>query len=300
MATPSAKLPSGGILRRLVRAELIDEEKAISVNEAAQKEKVSVVRHLTEKKIVEPRDIATTSMHEFGIPILDLSTVDPESLATSAVESKLIEKHHALPLQKRGNRLFIALSDPSNLGALDEFKFATGLVTEPVLVEEDKLAKAIEQILNQAEMGDMTEDLDEDLENLDVSSDDEDESGEDVSRADADDTPVVRYVNKLLVDAINKGASDIHVEPYACSVQGRWRSAGSCQTSAGNVASLDRTHESHVTNGYLRATSPPGRTHQDEAVAQSRHRFSRQYLPHPVWRKGRPAYTRPEQRADGD
>jgi type IV pilus assembly protein PilB len=232
MATPSAKLPSGGILRRLVRAGLIDEEKALSANEQAQKDKTSIVRHLTEKKIVEARDIAVTSMHEFGIPILDLATVDPESIATSAVESKLIEKHHALPLQKRGNRLFLALSDPSNLGALDEFKFATGLVTEPVLVEEDKLSRAIEQTLNQAEMGDMTEDLDEDLENLDVSSEDEDEKGDDVSRADADDTPVVRYVNKLLVDAINKGASDIHVEPYEKFMRVRYRIDGVLQEVA--------------------------------------------------------------------
>lgn len=232
MSTPSAKLPSGGILRRLVKDGLIDEGAAVSANSEAQKEKISVVRHLAGKSLVKPRDIAITAMHEFGIPILDLESVDLEMLSTSAVDTKLIEKHHALPLQKRGNRLFIAVSDPSNLGALDEFKFATGLVTEPIVVEEDKLARKIEQVINEAEVGDMAEDLDEDLENLDVSSEEEEDKGNEVSRADVDDTPVVRYVNKLLVDAINKGASDIHVEPYEKFMRVRYRIDGVLQEVA--------------------------------------------------------------------
>lgn len=232
MSTPSAKLPSGGILRRLVQDGLIDEGAAVSANSEAQKEKISVVRHLAGKSLVKPRDIAITAMHEFGIPILDLESVDLEMLSTSAVDTKLIEKHHALPLQKRGNRLFIAVSDPSNLGALDEFKFATGLVTEPIVVEEDKLARKIEQVINEAEVGDMAEDLDEDLENLDVSSEEDEDKGDEVSRADVDDTPVVRYVNKLLVDAINKGASDIHVEPYEKFMRVRYRIDGVLQEVA--------------------------------------------------------------------
>lgn len=232
MATLSAKLPSGGILRRLVRDGFLDEEKAVTANTEAQKEKISVVRQLAANNIVKSRDIAVTAMHEFGIPLLDLDAVDPEALPTSVVDSRLVEKHHALPLQKRGNRLFIALSDPSNLGALDEFKFATGMVTEPVIVEENKLARRIEQLLAQAEMGNMAEELDEDLEKLDIGSEDEEEKRGDVSRADVDDTPVVRYVNKLLIDAINKGASDIHVEPYEKFMRVRYRIDGVLQEVA--------------------------------------------------------------------
>ncbi|MEX1081320.1 MAG: type IV-A pilus assembly ATPase PilB, partial [Halofilum sp. (in: g-proteobacteria)] len=122
-----------------------------------------------------------------------------------------------------GQRLFVAVSDPTNLVALDEFKFATGLSTEPVLVEEHKLAKHIDRLLSQAEMSNIDEGLDEGLDALDVGDSD---GSEDSAQSDVDDTPVVRYVNKLLLDAINRGASDIHLEPYEHFVRVRYRIDG--------------------------------------------------------------------------
>ncbi|WP_070987641.1 type IV-A pilus assembly ATPase PilB [Halofilum ochraceum] len=226
MATPNPKLALGGIVRRLVHDGILSDEDARAATEGAQKEKQAVVRYLVGNKQATGRQVATAAMQEFGLPLVDLDTLDPEVQPVSLVEHKLIEKHRAVPLHKRGNRLYLGIADPTNMVALDEFKFATGLTTEPVLVEDDKLTRRIDQILSAQEMGSGVEDLDEDLENLDVGGDDEDADAGDVSRADADDTPVVRYVNKVLLDAINRGASDIHIEPYEKYMRVRYRIDG--------------------------------------------------------------------------
>jgi type IV pilus assembly protein PilB len=231
MATSSSNLALGGIAWRLAKDGLLDESKAAEAAQKAQKTKQSVVRYLVEQQLVSGHDAAVAAYREFGLAILDLDAVEMEMAATNAVESSLVEKHHALPLYKRGKRLFVGLSDPTNMNALDEFKFATGLTTEPVIVEEDKLNRHIDRILNSTDMGDMTEDLDEDLENLETSSGDESDSDE-VEASAADETPVVRYVNKLLLDAINKGASDIHLEPYEKFVRVRYRLDGVLQEIA--------------------------------------------------------------------
>jgi len=225
MATSSSKLALGGIARRLAKDGLLDENTAADAAQKAQKDKQSVVRYLVEQQLVSGDAAAVAASQEFGLPIVDIDAIDTEVAATNAVESTLIEKHHAVPLYKRGKRLFVGLSDPTNMNALDEFKFATGMTTEPIVVEEDKLHRHIDRILSAAGMGDMTEELDEDLENLETSSGEEADQGE-VDPNAADDTPVVRYVNKLLLDAINKGASDIHLEPYEKFVRVRYRLDG--------------------------------------------------------------------------
>jgi type IV pilus assembly protein PilB len=226
MATPNPKLALGGIARRLVHDGVLDDEAARAATEGAQKEKQSIVRYLVASNHATGRQVAAAAMQEFGLPLVDLDTLDPEVQPINLVDTKLIEKHRAVPLHKRGNRVYLAIADPTNMVALDEFKFATGLTTEPVLVEDDKLSRRIDLILSAQEMGSGVDDLDEDLENLDVGGDDEEAEGGDVSRADADDTPVVRYVNKVLLDAINRGASDIHIEPYEKYMRVRYRIDG--------------------------------------------------------------------------
>ncbi len=141
------------------------------------------------------------------------------------VSEKLIRKHHALPLFKRGNRLFIGVSDPTNLRALDEIKFHTALIAEPILVEEDKLARAIETSLD-AQDTSMSDLMDSDLDNLDISTGEGEEHDAGVTEADVEDAPVVRFVNKVLLDAIKKGASDIHFEPYEKYYRVRFRQDG--------------------------------------------------------------------------
>jgi len=204
---------------------LLDEQEAIKIHETALKKRTHFVSYLVENKILNGRDIAWSGAQEFGVPLFDLATMDMESAPISLVSEKLIHQHNALPLFKRGNRLFIAVSDPTNLSAIDEFKFHTGINTEAVLVEEGQLQKVIDTALDAMDTT-MSELMDADLDNLDISSGEDDNKDGDVSETDIDDTPVVRFVNKVLLDAINKGASDIHLEPYEKEFRVRFRSDG--------------------------------------------------------------------------
>jgi len=153
--------------------------------------------------------------------------VQPDLDAVKLVSDKLLQKHRVMPLMRRGKRLFVAVSDPTNMHALDEIKFQTGLSIEAVVVEEDKLlrigTKAIEQVDTQ--MANLAED-DLDLENLDITGGDEELEGEAVGRDEVEDAPIVRFVNKVLLDAIKKGASDIHFEPYEKTYRIRLRLDG--------------------------------------------------------------------------
>jgi type IV pilus assembly protein PilB len=214
-----------GLAQRLVSHGLVSEEDALQAQEEANKNKQSLVSLIVSKKLAPSKDIALIASNEFGIPIIDLAALDPEALPKGLVNESLIQNHSAVPLLKRGNRLFIAISDPMNLGALDEFKFSTGTPTEAVLVEDDKLKKFIEKVIAGADESFEDLDLDEDLDNLELTGEEEDK-GSDVSESDIDDTPVVRFVNKVLLDAINRKASDIHLEPYEKKFRVRYRIDG--------------------------------------------------------------------------
>ncbi|MCP5313071.1 MAG: type IV-A pilus assembly ATPase PilB [Chromatiaceae bacterium] len=224
MATTSPITRLGGLARRLVQDGLLTEEQAGAATETASSASLPLVSVLVRDGLVTSRDVALAASLEYGVPLFDLDAIDPSAMPTNLVEEKLIRKHHALPLIKRGNRLFLGVSDPTNHHGLDEIKFHTGLATDAVLVEEDKLASAIDRSLD-AQNTAISEALDEDLENLDISAGDED-SDENDSNLDIDDAPVVRYVNKILLDAINSGASDIHFEPYEKLYRIRFRQDG--------------------------------------------------------------------------
>ncbi len=203
----------GGLLNKLVIDGLLPEEAAIDIQKASRKDNKAITQLLVESKKISATKIAAIGATEFGLPLLDLNAFDLEQIPHDLVDEKLIKKHHALPLYKRGNRLYIAISDPTNLSAIDEIKFHTGINTEAILVEVDKLESLIEKQLNAAEDDSMSEMLDEDLDDLDYEDTEADNKNADAD-ADIDDTPVVRFVNKVLLDAIKKGASDIHFEPY--------------------------------------------------------------------------------------
>jgi type IV pilus assembly protein PilB len=166
------------------------------------------------RKLANARDIAHIASQEFGVPLVDIDAIDPDPEVARLVDEKLVTKHHALPIFRRGNRLYLAVSDPTNVQALDEIKFHVGMGTEGILVEEDKLARAIEKAMeaNDTSLQDLTAGDDfGDLDGLEVS---DDHREEELSSADIDDAPVVKFVNKIMLDAIRKGASDIHFEPY--------------------------------------------------------------------------------------
>lgn len=230
MATTNPTIQLGGLPRRLVVDGFIDEDTALKVTEDAQKAKVPFVTQLVTSKTLDATTIANAASQEFGVPVMDISVLDIENAPVQLVDEKLINQHHALPIFKRGKRLYVAVSDPTNLQALDEIKFNTGLNTDLVLVEEDKLSKTIESAMSaQDSLEDM--DLDEDLDNLDVIDGEPGDDDGDVGSAE-DDAPVVRFVNKVLMDAINKGASDLHFEPYEKSYRVRFRMDGMLQEVA--------------------------------------------------------------------
>ncbi len=222
MATNLTPMKPSGLAWRLVRDRLLTEDQAATANTEALRHRQPFVQYLVEQKILDSRRIAIAASHEFGVPLLDLGAVDLADLPLSLVDEKLIRKHRALPLHRRGNRLFLALSDPTNDQALEEIRFNTGLATDAVLVEEDKLAKAIETAID-AQDTTMNDLMDTDLDNLDIASDEEAKDDADLN---VDDAPVVRYVNKILVDAITTGASDIHFEPYEKYFRVRFRQDG--------------------------------------------------------------------------
>lgn len=219
-------LQLSGLARRLVEDKLIDEATARQASQDAARTRVPFVKHLVQNKLVSARDIANSASEEFGTPLLDISALDPGSIPRNLVDEKLIRANHAIPIFHRGNRLFVAVSDPTNRKGLDEIKFQTGISTEEVLVDETKLSVFIDAFLETQEsnglgnLGD--DDVDLNLEAVDENSGNEEED----SGAAIDDTPVVRFINKMLMDAIRAGSSDLHFEPFEKSYKVRFRTDG--------------------------------------------------------------------------
>ncbi|MDD1642410.1 MAG: type IV-A pilus assembly ATPase PilB [Methylococcaceae bacterium] len=224
MATVPTDIQFSGFTKYLIQDGLLPEHEAKIHSQEAQKMKIPLLSYLVANKLVDSKVVATKASIEYGVPFFDLDAIDLRSLPINSISEKLIRKHHALPLFIRGNTLFIALSDPTNLEALDEIKFQSRLHPETILVEEDKLVKAIETSLEAADTS-MSALLDADLENLDITGGDEDATKSEVN-SDIDDAPIVRFVNKILLDAIKKGASDIHMEPYEKHFRIRFRADG--------------------------------------------------------------------------
>lgn len=215
-----------GLAKKLVEDQLITQEIAQQAIDVAKKKKQGFVSYLVENEILKSSDIALTASQEFGDPLFNLRAIDLEVIPKDLVNEKLIRRHHALPIYKRGNRLYVALSDPTNLQALDEFKFHTGINTEAILVEETVLIEMIEKILSAQEASSFSDLEDADLDSIDISNVDDEVLKDEDSDSDIDDAPIVRFVNKVLLDAINKGASDIHFEPYEKTYRVRLRQDG--------------------------------------------------------------------------
>lgn len=219
-----------GLAGRLVAESLINAQLAVEAQKEASQERMHFVQYLVERKDVNGWRIAEVASQEFGVPLFDITAINTDVLPVGLVEPNLVIKHHALPLLRRGNRLFIAVSDPTNLAALDEIKFHTGINTDAILVEESALSAALTKwVESQDSLNDGLDGLDaSDLDDVDITMGGEqaetDEGGESV-----DETPIVRFINKVLIDAIKQGASDIHFEPYEKSYRVRFRTDGILQ-----------------------------------------------------------------------
>jgi len=217
-----------GIARRLVQDGALDETAARNAMAQAAAAKVPLAQWLAEKKLVNAAQLAAANAVEFGMPLLDASVFDANHNAMKLVSEELLRKHNVLPLFRRGGKLFIGTSNPTQ--SLDEIKFHTNLVVEPILVDEDQIRRTLEQWhASHDTLGDALGGDDDGMGNLDVAAGDEDlgaTGGDSGIDAKGDDTPVVKFVNKVLVDAIRKGASDIHFEPYEDDYRVRLRIDG--------------------------------------------------------------------------
>lgn len=215
-----------GLAKRLVSIGILSEEQAEDSLRSARRDKIPFVTHLVKNNIADGHLIALAASAEFGAPLIDLSAFDLNLCPKELVDPKLLRKHRVLPLYKRGNRLYLAVSDPTNITAIDEVKFHTGMSTDVIIVDETKLSPAIDHFIDQMEDGTTLLDMLDvaDLDSLDVEIK---EKQSEIADADInDETPIVRFVNKILLDAIRTGASDIHFEPYEKAYRIRLRTDG--------------------------------------------------------------------------
>ncbi|MBT3811442.1 MAG: type IV-A pilus assembly ATPase PilB, partial [Gammaproteobacteria bacterium] len=223
MAENLSDMQFSGVLKCIVKDGLLTEAEVEAHAREAQKNNISLISYLVNNLHLDSQVVARHIATEFGVPFFDLSAIDKSILPYNLVSEKLIRQHHILPLFQRGNRLFIALSDPTNIQAMDDIKFHTRLNIETVLVEEDKLTRSIESFIETADTT-MSDLIDADLENTIITDGNKQAIEDDTS--DIDDAPIVRFVNKVFLDAIKKGASDIHLEPYEKSFRIRFRTDG--------------------------------------------------------------------------
>ncbi|MGB1271420.1 MAG: type IV-A pilus assembly ATPase PilB [Endozoicomonas sp.] len=221
-----ANKPLNGLAARLMADQLLDEDAIHDAEAKASKAHKSLSRYLLDEKLVAPKDLLLATAEEFGLPVIDLSAFDKDHVPTDAIQEKLIRKHNLLPLSKRGAKLYVAISDPSDHQGIDEVRFTTGLSVDTVLAEPEPLEKLIDRALDDS--GDALAGLDDEefgnLEDLEIGA--AEEGGDDVQAGGEDDTPVVKFVNKMLLSAIKEGASDLHFEPYEKSYRVRFRTDG--------------------------------------------------------------------------
>ncbi|OCX23004.1 type IV-A pilus assembly ATPase PilB [Stutzerimonas xanthomarina] len=221
----SDNISLSGLARQMVQSGVLDEKTAQQAQLQAKRNQLSLVTYVVQNKLAKGRAVAELASDQFGVALLDLSALDKDSLPKELVSEKLARQHRVLPLVKRGTKLYVAISDPANHQSITDIQFSTGLTIESILVEDDKLGVAIDKLYESSTSG--LEDLgDVDLDGIDVESvgDDAKKGGEEADAAD--DAPVVRFVNKMLLDAIRGGSSDLHFEPYEKAYRVRLRTDG--------------------------------------------------------------------------
>jgi len=222
----AALLPNtlSGIARALVQGGHLTVAEAAKLVGDARSANVTFVEQIISSKKMSAREVAQFSSEIFGFPLLDLGAYDPQQVLPDAIDRKLVQQHRVVALAKRGNRLSVAISDPTNKAALDQIKFQTSLAIDPVVVEDDKLGAILATMADAA--GAAVLDIPDDDLNLEFTDEEALAKAEEASMPDVDDAPVVRFLQKMLMDAIRDGASDLHFEPYEKSYRIRFRIDG--------------------------------------------------------------------------
>jgi len=224
MAATTLPNKLGGLARLLVQDKLLSEDEANAVQTAALTQKVLFITQLIQSKKLSALKVAETSARAFGLPIFDLNSLNSDYIPAKTIDLKLMQSSRVMALQSRSNTLFVAISDPTNIHALDDVQFQVGMALSPVVVEDDKLGKWIEKIAEASDTSMQSLSVDDDFD-LDMESDDQTKEA-DAQTLEIDDAPVVKYLQKMLLDAINMGASDIHFEPYEKFYRIRYRVDG--------------------------------------------------------------------------
>mgnify|MGYP001825446584 CR=1 FL=1 len=220
MTQPGGQL--SGLARQLVLNHLLDETAALKALEQSRRENLPFVAYLVENKLARDKDIARLAARSFNLPLFDIDALEIDKAVVQLADEKLLRQHHALPLHKRGRRLYVGVSDPTNQRVLEDIKFQTRLDIEPVIISETQWAKAIESAIDTQ----ASAIVDQDIGDLDFSTEGETSRVETLTQSDADDAPVVRFINQVILQAINRGASDIHFEPYEKIYRVRFRQDG--------------------------------------------------------------------------
>lgn len=228
MAISTTSIQISGLSHCLVAEGHLSQREAMDAQEFAAQKNLALSTYLVDSKLVESTTLASCASAAFDMPVFDLDSLSINELPKEIVPNELLQKLHALPIEQTKKKLKIAIADPLNITALDEFKLITGMVTEPVLVEEHKLQKALEYERNLPQESFIMEDLlDKELDNIEFSTQEDNE--QDFTPSAIDETPIVRFVNKIFLDAVNKKASDIHFEPYEKVFRVRFRIDGMLQ-----------------------------------------------------------------------
>jgi type IV pilus assembly protein PilB len=225
MATHAASTRNiSGLARALVQHGLMSEQEAENNQNQAQQSGITFVEKVLDGKRITAPKLALFASRAFGVPLMDLSAFDADQYPRDLIDLRIAQTRRALPLHKRGNRVYVAISDPANLQALEEVRFKTNLIVEPVVVEDDKLGHAIARLVEAS--GATLKDV-ANMEDLEVTLQDGGVGGlTDEENAEVEDAPVVKYIQKILLDAISAGVSDIHFEPYEKFYRIRYRLDG--------------------------------------------------------------------------
>lgn len=216
-----------GITLILAQEGILEQQTALDYQQIAIEKKTSILQYLVEEEIVPARVMASSISQSFGLPLLNLECMELESIPVSLVNEKLIRRHRLIPLFSRGTQLFIATDDPSKQASLKEIQFHTGLQVYPVVVETDKLSSLIDTLLRKDEDQGLEDYYDDsqDIAEFEISSED-DNKDDDATSLSNEDAPIVKFVNRIIVEAIKKGVSDIHFEPYENEFRIRYRQDG--------------------------------------------------------------------------
>ncbi len=224
MATATLPSKLGGLARMLVQDKLLSEDEAMAIQTSANTQRVPFISQLVSSKKLAAMKVAETAANAFGFPLFDLNSLNADYLPAKGIDAKLMQSSRVMALQSRGNTLFVALSDPTNLHALDDVQFQAGMTLSPVVVEDDKLGKWIDKIVEASDTSMQSIAVDDDF-NLDMEGEEQAQEA-DTQTLEIDDAPVVKYLQKILMDAINMGASDLHFEPYEKFYRIRYRVDG--------------------------------------------------------------------------